>query len=394
MKTILATNNKKVNDYILATHTDLAILDEVKTLEEYKEKATLINPQLLIISEEFFSNFGKEEYDHILQDIHNLLPQIKILFLAQSEPAPNLSEIPGIYILKAPISTSALSKTIYEVTSTTTSNRNATLIAVWSPKAGDGCSFTAIHLAAAMRDIVDREDKVGLLDLNLKTSGLKYQLTFDDAQIIDELLPYVAAGRLTPEIMLECSKEMFRKDSGIWYIGGIAKPELYDQYTALQIHYIIENAKKLFHKTIIDAGSYLDNAGTITALKEADIIYAVIHPTYVSQQILKGMLDLLPMYGINPAKVTVIINRYSPEAVGDSPEIILANLNVSLAGTLPELGHEAISAVNSNRTVLREIGKRTITQYNTTIKSILASLEPTVETKKNLLSRIKNVRGA
>lgn len=386
MKIILATNNKRINEYVMSIHSDLYILSEVDTMAECIEICNLSNPDLVLVSDRL--------YGLAFEQLLTLLKNTKVVYITQqNEPKQKELSDKGVIILLAPVKATDLSKVLFSLSDPSNSTREPSVLAVWTPKAGDGGSFTTIHLAEALKNISEDEDKIGILDLNIKSDSLKYQLSLDFVHIIDELLPYIASGKLNSELMLECAREVFHKGSNLWYVGGVLRPELYVQYTSLQLHYIIKTAKNLFTRTVIDAGSLLDNTGTVIALKDADVILAVIHPSYVSRQLLYYSLSMFPAFGINPNKVKIVVNRFSPEIIGDNPHVIIDGLGVDLIGVLPDLGFEALTAVNRNRTVSID-NKRLVTNYTLAIKDIFEKLSLINETKKSLFSRIKSGRGA
>lgn len=341
------------------------------------KKFQLLKPDLILISDKLYA-WEKEGLLHLKK----MQSQTRIIFLPrqkiESQLLNALSEA-GIIILSEPINTASLSKEIYIFQNRSRDRIQDTVFAVWTPKAGDGGSFTAVHLAETLRNVGGNE-KIGLLDFDIKSDSLKYQLGLDSACLIDELLPYIAAGKLSAPLMLECAREVIKKGSNIWFVGGISQPGMYARYSFLQLHFIIKTAKSLFAKTIIDAGSLLDNAGTICALKEADVILAVLNPSYVSKQMLQRSLEKFPLMGINPGKVKIIINRFSPEIIGQNPKVIVEGLDIDLVGLLPDLGLEGFVAVNGNRTICGE-KKKALLNYNTAMNDMLSKLEIIPKTK-------------
>lgn len=346
MRTLLATKQPRVDQYIITTHQDILILAQEESAENCLEATSLHKPELVIACDSIISPGGLSGWEEelaFIEGVKKAKPGVSLLWLitGRTLTAKQDKELreKGVWYLQSPITGQALSRVLYDISSSLQKEKGLALVALWSPKPGEGVSFTAeavAHLFWNKRE--HDEEKIGLLDFNIKTPCLKYRLGLDECQLLDDLLPYIGAASLTPEI-LDWHALPVEKKEGLRFVGGIQRPEFYDRYTAAHFNILLAAAGKLFARTVVDAGSLLDNAGTITALKNADLILTVLQPTYVSKQCLKHALSLFPALGINPNKLGVVFNRYTQ--ADEEPRVILTGLNVEVAGTLPDLGPAA-----------------------------------------------------
>ena len=364
MKTVLATGLQKVDEYILTTHTDMLILERVASIEDCLVALKIHEPSLLVFSNQVVQIEKKERF---IEEATVLVPGMRIIYLDTSSGGVLCEDLEkrGINCLCSPVTGQDISRLLHMIKNV--ENQAPEITAVWSPKSGDGASLTSEALAQLLWQCRDHDrDTVGILDFNVKSPCLRYRLGLDDKVVIDELLPFISAGCLTPDLLNKYSKET-RKKNGLCFVGGISRPELYSRYSYAHFNTILNVAGVLFSQIVTDAGSLLDNAGTVTALKNADIIFAVMQPDYVSRQCLKHALGLLPAHGINPNKVKVLINRHHAQ-ITEEPAAVIKGLNVEMAGVLPDIG---INAYSAGESLFDNQYDRSVLTYMSELKNIL-----------------------
>jgi len=336
MRTLLASGIARVDEYILATHSDILVLQQVNTARACRAALEALQPELLIFSDR---TVAPENLEVFVSESAALVPGLKMLYLdASGSGTSERFKDRGLLCLASPAGGRDISRLLYSLR-----DRAAgplTVIAVWSPKPGDGASLTCEAMAQLLwSSRADSEETVGVVDFDIKAPGLKYRFGFEDKDVLDELLPYVASGALTPGILRKYARET-RKKKGLCFIGGTARPELCNRYNSTHFNSILGVAARSFDVTLIDAGSLLDSAGTVAALQNAALVFAVIQPDYLSGQCLRHALSLFPAYGIDPQKVRVLLNRFRPD-LGWDPQAAVGGLGLKLAGTLPDLGSGA-----------------------------------------------------
>lgn len=260
-------------------------------------------------------------------------------------------------------------------------NSETNILAVWGPKPGDGVSMTAEAITQMLWERREKDELIGLLDYNTRTPYIKYRLGLDEYYLLDDLLPFISADKLTPEILSKYAVDIYQK-IGMQFIGGIKRPEFNGRYNYIHFDSLLDTAKRLYHKTVIDAGNILDIAGTVTALKRADYILAVLQPSFVSKQCLKQSLSLFPALGINPNKVGIVYNRYQDN--DEKPQIMVAGLNLEVLGTLNELGSDKNFMGHS--WLLDDKRHKNISAYRENLKNILEACKilPAAESNKKV----------
>lgn len=349
MKAVLAINNTELENLILTTHHDLPVVGRAQTLEHCLQQIDLHKPELLIISDLIGVGQTWDELLVRMKDIRKYSPQTSVLFLFLSdgtktggmdERAFALTGL-GFTCLTPPIAGLGISQKIYRLMQERESTDTPSMIAVWSPKPGDGGSLAAEALTSAFWEKRGKEDTIALMDFNLRTPFLKHRLKLEEANILDELLPYFDADCLTGGLLMDHACAVWQRE-GIRFVGGIRRPELKRRFNAMFFYQIMRAAGQCFAKTVIDAGNILDHPGTVMALKNADVILAVIQPNDVSRVCLQSSMQLFPALGINPNKTRVLLNRYTPETVFP-PKITAGGVNLEVLGCLPDLGPEANS---------------------------------------------------
>lgn len=396
MKTLLATNYPQLNRYILTTHQDFLFLAVLDSKEECLKALTIYEPELIIFSDCLKDiEEDLEKQLTFINEVKKYLPEAHILFLFTKitlgpEQQRVVQEL-GIFFLYHPFPGQKLNQILYRISDLKQQVNIPNVVAIWSPKPGDGASLTAEAVSHVLyKNRTEEQKYIGLVDFNILRPYLKYRLGLDNSTVIDKLLPYIAAGSLTPDILLEYAPSINKQDK-FRFIGGISRPELNKRYNATQFNIIMETARKFFSKTVINAGSSLDNVGTITALKNADLIIAVVQPNYLSKRCFKQALSLFPALGINPNKIKLVINRYGEKEL--EVHVIVAGLEVEVLGILNDLGTEA--------NIIEEIplwerkDNKNVIDYLNFLQDILEQCGLTVprekEKKKKLLVRGLNI---
>jgi MinD-like ATPase involved in chromosome partitioning or flagellar assembly len=378
VKTILATGEGKIDRYIITTHQDFLILAQVENADQCIAAVTLHGPDLVVISDLIFPTESLEKMVLFLDLLKNRTPEVRILFiitrnqqewtcLQKTKPLQQ-----GVGLVFSPVRGRELSRALYEISESVAIKDTPSLVAVWSPKPGDGASFTTEAVSYALwKNREKEEEAVGVLDFDIKTPFLKYRFGLEESSVIDSLLPYIEAGKLSPEIVYDYAPRIARK-VGLGFIGGIKRPEFYRRYNAIHFNAICDTTRCLYSKVVVDAGNVLDNAGTITALKNADLILALIQPDPISYHCLIEGLEQFPAYGINPNKVNVIVNRVW-SALEEDYRGITTGLRVKTAGCLRDLGSHALTARKKPLFFQHHSPSKEMTTYLQSLQNILTS---------------------
>lgn len=344
MKTLLATNHPEVNHYILKTHPDYLIVGQAENANSCMDAIKLFQPELVIISDRLPGIETWSEIKSFLCKVREITPDCKVLSLFTKKEVTQLQvselQAQGFRSLSTPISEQSLSNTLYEIHRKGREEKEPRVVAVWSPKPGDGASLvTEVVSYVLCENRENQGDLIGVLDCNLRRPFLKYRYGLDESTALDDLLPYINSGTLSPEILKAAALQV-EKMKGLKFIGGMTRPELFERYSGRHINILLDNARKAFAKIVTDAGGGLDNTGTVAALQEADLILTVMQPSYISKICLQLSLELFSSLGIIPNKLKIVLNRMT-ELPEEHSHIVVPGMSLELLGTLSDLGREA-----------------------------------------------------
>lgn len=371
MKVILATNHPEVNKYIIKNQKDFLIVAQADCTSHCLQAVRTHRPDLVIASDALTGNETWDQVRSFLYSVKEIIPHSRILCLfAQELTKKQLSQLQerDIKYLNKPITEISLSQKLNDYAQNYIGEIDPKVLAIWSPKPGDGSSLVTEAASYVLYDNKESEDQlIGVLDLNLPRPFLKYRYHLDESVILDELLPYISSGTLNTEILQTCARSA-EKRKGLKFVGGVARPELFRRYGHIHLNSLIETAKKTFKKTVIDAGGDLYNHGTVTALKNADLILTVLQPNYISKICLRHSLSLLPSMGISLNKVKIVLNRYFMQSPED-PAVIMSGINTEFLGTLADLGPGANCLEASS--LFSPAGNRTTAEFLAKLKDIL-----------------------
>ncbi|MFC5475289.1 AAA family ATPase [Paraherbaspirillum soli] len=212
------------------------------------------------------------------------------------------------------------------------------VLAFISCKGGSGATFLAANLAYALA--AQSSKKVALFDFNLQFGDA---LLFLSEQKPSATLADVARGihRLDPAFLASSMIHVAPN------LGVLAAPEDPAHGIAVlpeHIETLLKMARSQYDFIIIDAGRSLD-AQTITALDQADMIFAVLQITLPFIRDGKRLLDVFRTLDYPKDKVHLIVNRF--EKGGD---IALHDLEQTLGSkvlrTIPNHYEAAAASVN------------------------------------------------
>lgn len=392
MKAILATNHSEVNKYIIKTHQDILIVAQADSADRCLEALSIHRPDLIITSDVLMENKTWDEFKTFLFSVKEGLSKgVMLCLFTQIQLAKKqMDELnaKGIHYLSTPISEQSLSRSLYNLAEKEIWETEPRVVAIWSPKPGDGSSLVTEAASYVLCDHrVHEECLIGVLDFHLQRPFLKYRYQLDESMTIDDLMPYISSGTLSPEILKIIANSVVKK-RGLKFIGGIARPELFGRYGYIHFNSLIDTARRTFYKTVIDAGGDLCNPGTVTALKNADLILTVMQPNYVSKICLKHSIELFPTLGINPNKVKLVLNKFRNQGSED-PKVIMSGINIELLGTLADLGPDADKP--GEPSVFSGSGSRAAVMFKAKLKDIIGpapSMAAKEEGRKGTLCKI------
>lgn len=165
---------------------------------------------------------------------------------------------------------------------------------------------TTTVMAAASRLGMSTEAKIGVLGLNAQNPGTVYMRGYQGTYL-DELKTLLSNNMLSTSQLM---KEMYEFNH-FFYLAGNRDIKKRLHYSIREIHYLIEQSKKIYDLILIDAGSNYDDALCIQGLLNSDTKFLV------TNQQLSGLFawnsaydQVLEPTGFTKQDFLMIINQY------------------------------------------------------------------------------------
>jgi MinD-like ATPase involved in chromosome partitioning or flagellar assembly len=210
------------------------------------------------------------------------------------------------------------------------------VIVVWGPAGSPGRTTIAINIAA---ELAAAGHSVALADVDTHSGSVAPTLG-----LLDEAPGFAAACRLAGADSLDLQQlerigqRYLSAHGSFWVLTGIGRPSRWPELSAGRVVGALRSCREWVDYTVVDSGFSLEhdeeissdlhaprrNAATIAALREADHVIAVgaADPVGLSR-FLRAHVDL--METVVTDRVTVVMNKIRPGAIGPSPGAQVAN---------------------------------------------------------------------
>jgi len=134
---------------------------------------------------------------------------------------------------------------------------------------------TLLALTTSVRLAEQSGSRVAYICFNLKSSKLhRYLNASDQRASLDELLPHLRNSGLDQH-MLQHAMHPYSKSTQLHLLFGNTYRETAEYFGVEELIHLIHIARKSYDYIFLDVNAYWDNAGTISALQEADCINVV-----------------------------------------------------------------------------------------------------------------------
>jgi Flp pilus assembly CpaE family ATPase len=223
------------------------------------------------------------------------------------EPAPALDPVDAIIAEPAPLSDSDKPE----------------IIAVASPKGGQGKTTIAVNLAAGLAHVAP--DSVVLVDGDLQFGDIANAL---DLASTRGWLDAVASG--DDEIAFKAS--LHRHRSGVFVLTAPSSPELSEAITPDRFAAVLEHLARIFRFVVVDTTPGVGEF-TLAVIEAADHVVFVSNLTVPSLRALRTELDVLTRAGVRPPRQHVVVNfvdRVSGLTVKDAARITGVEVGVPI----------------------------------------------------------------
>jgi pilus assembly protein CpaE len=214
---------------------------------------------------------------------------------------------------------------------------HGTIVLVYSPKGGTGCTTIAVNLAIALHN---EETQVVIMDGNLQYGDVAIFLNEQGRNTILDLSPLV--DELDPEIV---DNVMIKNAaSGVHVLASPSRPENAEKVNADQFSKLLSYLRQIYAYVIVDSSVYLTDI-TLATLDLADAIVLVGTQDIPSIKNDRLFLDLMLTLNIPTEKVAYVMNKFD-KRIAISPEKVGENLKQEVMAVIPLDERTVIPSVN------------------------------------------------
>ncbi|HYK98099.1 MAG TPA: AAA family ATPase [Candidatus Acidoferrales bacterium] len=214
--------------------------------------------------------------------------------------------------------------------------QRGSVIAVYSPKGGVGCTTLATNLAVALAR--QPKTKVAIVDLDLQFGDVGVALDLRGANSIVDL---AANGEA---IGHEVVDEVFlRHVSGVRALIAPENLGSIETVDPARVVHVLDALRAQFNYIVCDLWSSLDEL-TLATLRIADRVVIVTTPELPAlKNVRRAIAATAPL--LNDERTLIVVNRY-PGKAGVSVGDVEKNLGRPVAATLPSEGVGVTEAIN------------------------------------------------
>lgn len=217
----------------------------------------------------------------------------------------------------------------------TPARNRGTVITVYSPKGGVGCTTIATNLAVALAARSKR--RVAVVDLDLQFGDVGVALDLRSANSVIELVAH------DEELDAGLVEDVFvRHESGVHVLVAPEHVGTADSADPVRIVRAIESLRDHFAYIVCDLSSNLDDL-TLGMLRTADQVVLVTTPELPSLKNIRRVIAASPLLG--DERTQIVLNRH-PGKAGVSIADVEKNLGRRVASTIPSEGIGVTDAIN------------------------------------------------
>ncbi|MBE2200811.1 MAG: response regulator [Anaerolinea sp.] len=181
-----------------------------------------------------------------------------------------------------------------------TVSREASVLTVFSPKGGSGCTTIAINLAVGL---AKRNRRVVLVDASLQFGDVAVMLNMKSITSLMDIVERM--NELDPDLV---STVVQVHRSGLHVLLAPPRPEMADVVTDQNLVALVDVLRQVYDYVIIDTSSSLNDV-TLALLDAADQIVLVTQQNLPSLKNVSRFFDLTEGLNYKPGKVWLVVNR-------------------------------------------------------------------------------------
>lgn len=180
---------------------------------------------------------------------------------------------------------------------------NATLLAVYSPKGGVGCTTLSTNLAVALQAVTGQA--VALVDAARQFGHTGLVMNLRAPHTLSDLLPHLSG--LEPDLVQSVLAEHV---SGVSVLLSAPSPDKARQISPDAIRSILGVMARMFDLIVVDVPSTLDDY-SLAILDMATRILLVVVPEVTAIRDAKLFLEVYKSVGYSTEKIDLVLNRIS-----------------------------------------------------------------------------------
>ena len=204
-----------------------------------------------------------------------------------------------------------------------TSGMNGSVVTVYSPKGGAGCTTIATNLAICLHS---EDTPVVLVDGNLQFGDVAIFLNEQGKFSAVDLAPRV--DELEPDFV--DSMLIKHAPSGIRVLAAPFRPEYAENVTGDQFGKIITYLRRMFAYVVIDTASALTDI-TLAAIDASDLVVLITTQDIPAIKSARLFLDLSDALDISRRRILFAMNRFD-KRIGITPEKIGETFKQEIVG--------------------------------------------------------------
>jgi len=219
------------------------------------------------------------------------------------------------------------------------SSKEGTIIAIYSPKGGTGCTTIAINLGVSM---ARQGQRVLLIDANLQFGTVAVMLNMKPTVTLLDLINRV--DDLDPDYIRSVP---LTHSSSLQMLPAPLKPEMAELVKPKQMEKLLKAVRMVYDFVLVDTATGLDDT-ILAVLDQSERILLVGEPNLPTLKTLRDFLDLTRSLSYSTGKVLLTINRVL-DKVQIPPKEMAKVLRHPVTFTIPLDVEAATEAANKGR---------------------------------------------
>jgi pilus assembly protein CpaE len=212
-----------------------------------------------------------------------------------------------------------------------------TLVSVFSPRGGSGCSTIALNLALALHG--QRKAQSLLIDASLRFGALDAMLNLQATRSIIDLLQ--SLDDADPELLHSIT---LPHTSGLRLLAAPPSPEMADMVLVRHLEKIVALGQRRYDYLVVDIGNSLDERA-LYFMDASQCIFVLLKPDIPAIKNVRLFLDVAQSLDYEPEKLKLVLNQ-APLRGGINAEAIQRHLKYPIVASIPDSARLAQAAIN------------------------------------------------